>query len=242
MDSVEYAVGTEPADVAIGDLNRDGLLDLVVANEHFSTESLSVLLGTGGGVFADEVRIPVRQPFCVAIADVDFDGRQDLLTCTPFTSSVTGLTMLMGDGDGTFAIRQRFGAQSFTVVDIDGNGRLDLLASGVSFLNMTNPTKFSFEPDKETLTWPKINEAASYNMYRGNVDDLVDGNGDGLPDLGYGSCKNDLDPSLVDRVFIDDELPAPGAGFFYLMGYVDDFSVELGLGTTSLDFHGEELT
>jgi hypothetical protein len=229
LNLVEYAVGTDPADVAIGDLNRDGLPDLVVANEHFSTESVSVLLGIGGGVFADEVRTHAPQPSCVAIADLDFDGPQDLSICGPGP----GLTLLMGNGDGTFGARQRFGCGVFTVVDVDGNGRLDLLRSGASFLNMTNPTRFSVEPDKETLTWPKIDEAASYNMYRGNLQDLVDGNGDGLPDLGYGVCKNDLDPSLVDRVFVDGELPVAGAGFFYLMSYVYDFSVELGLGTTS---------
>jgi hypothetical protein len=228
MDSVQYAVGPGPGDVAIGDLNRDGLSDLVVANEQYSADSVSVLLGIGGGLFAEEVRIPARRPSCVAIADVDFDGWQDLLICGP----TPGLTMLMGNGDGTFGARQRFGAKEFTVADFDGNGRLDF-SSGVSYLNMTNPTSFSVEPDKETLTWPKVDDAASYNMYRGYLDELVDGNGDGLPDLGYGVCKNDLDPSLVDRVFVDGELPVAGAGFFYLMSYVDDFSVELGLGTAS---------
>jgi hypothetical protein len=104
---------------------------------------------------------------------------------------------LFGNGDGTFRTTQKFLCGPATVGDVDGNGRLDFVCGGASALNQTEPTKFSFEPDKQTLTWPKIDEAASYNMYRGNLDELADGNGDGLPDLGYGNCKNDLDPEFA---------------------------------------------
>src|SRR5689334_8501849 len=45
----DYSVGTNPASVAIGDVNADGRPDLMVAN--WSSNNVSVLLGTGGGAF-----------------------------------------------------------------------------------------------------------------------------------------------------------------------------------------------
>src|SRR5438552_13107165 len=47
--ATNYATGTNPWSVAVGDFNRDGNLDLVTANSVSNT--VSVLLGTGTGSF-----------------------------------------------------------------------------------------------------------------------------------------------------------------------------------------------
>ena len=62
--------------------------------------------------------------------------------------------------------------------------------------------------------------------------DLEDNDQDGLPDNGYGTCMNDLDPDLTDNVFVDEEIPLSGTGFFYLMERVDAQGAR-GLGSTS---------
>ncbi|HYS56139.1 MAG TPA: VCBS repeat-containing protein [Thermoanaerobaculia bacterium] len=43
--AVNYAAGTAPRGVAVGDFNRDGKLDLAVANSN--SFSVSILLGNG---------------------------------------------------------------------------------------------------------------------------------------------------------------------------------------------------
>jgi FG-GAP-like repeat len=62
-----YATGLDPVSVAIGDLNRDGKLDLAVTNEHAGT--VSILLGNGDGTFQAQTTYATQgaAPFSVAI-------------------------------------------------------------------------------------------------------------------------------------------------------------------------------
>ena len=53
---VDLTVGNYPSSVAIGDLNGDGLPDLVVANT--ASNTVSILLGNGAGRFATKTRWP----------------------------------------------------------------------------------------------------------------------------------------------------------------------------------------
>jgi hypothetical protein len=93
--------------------------------------------------------------------------------------------------------------------------------------------KVLFEADKQSLTWEAVSAALSYTVYRGSLADLVDGDGDGLPDAGYGECRNHLDPDVTDTAFLDSESPGTaGEGFFYIVGFVATDG-QLGLGNTS---------
>lgn len=88
-------------------------------------------------------------------------------------------------------------------------------------------------PSGETLGWQPLEGAQSYRIYRGDLSDLSDGNGDGLPDGGFGDCVSTLDADDTDAMFADGETPDPGSGFFYLRGFVDSQAAERGLGATS---------
>ena len=68
------------------------------------------------------------------VLDVDGDGTQDLVTANTNSDDVS---VLLGNGDGTFQAAQAFGAgdtpQSVAVSDVDGDGTQDLVtANGAS--------------------------------------------------------------------------------------------------------------
>jgi hypothetical protein len=116
------------------------------------------------------------------------------------------------------------------IVDGDGDGNpvVDMGAHEYPHGNV-----LAFGADDATINWPGFGGAQLYRVYRGDFFDLVDGNGDGLPDGGYGECMNHLDPDTSDTTFVDVETPDLAAGFFYLMGVVDALGVERFLGATS---------
>src|SRR6185503_7861070 len=66
----EYRVDGGPSALAIGDLNGDGSVDLVVAKAHSSR--VGVLLNDRDGTFAPHVDYPTAaSPVSVAVADLD---------------------------------------------------------------------------------------------------------------------------------------------------------------------------
>jgi hypothetical protein len=93
-----------PLSVAIADVNGDGKLDALTANEVSST--LSVLLGNGAGGFTLQANAPSTgtnsRPSGVAIADVNGDGKPDALTAN-YNSNTLGV--LLGNGAGGFTLQ-----------------------------------------------------------------------------------------------------------------------------------------
>ncbi len=119
--------------VRAGDLNSDGLLDLVTAR--LDSNYCRVLLNTGmvGGKasFADTATYGVGEfPTSIFLADLDGDGTTDIATANVGTNDVS---VLLNLGDGTF------GPETFYIVgdhpkavtgaDFDGDGDIDLIAA-----------------------------------------------------------------------------------------------------------------
>jgi hypothetical protein len=95
---MDVTVGDNPEAIAVGLLNHDPFLDLVVANG--GSNSVSILLGNGDGTFADPVNYDVgTYPWFVTLADLNVDGNLDIVVSNHDSAD---LTVLLGAGDGTF--------------------------------------------------------------------------------------------------------------------------------------------
>src|SRR5207253_166200 len=88
--ATNFAVGTNPTSVAVGDLNGDGKPDLAVAN--YNSGNVSVLLGTGTGSFGAAPNIAVgTTPTSVAVGDLNGDGKPDLAVANFSSNNVSVL-------------------------------------------------------------------------------------------------------------------------------------------------------
>jgi hypothetical protein len=109
------------ADVVLADMNRDGYLDLVLAEVYH----VYVALGRGDGFgpansFAFEIPGHIGD-YKLAIADIDLDGTLDVVT--------KGANLLRGNGDGTLASPDRFDyfGTDVKVADFNGDGLPDII-------------------------------------------------------------------------------------------------------------------
>jgi len=135
--SQEYSTGGQPGPIfpgqplslATADLNRDGILDLAVANS--ASNTVSVLLGNGDGSFQTSVSFGTgASPTSVAISDWNGDGRPDLAVTNSTDNTVS---LLLGDGTGTFGAKSDVATGtnpvSVAVGDVNGDGAQDVITS-----------------------------------------------------------------------------------------------------------------
>ena len=127
-----YPTGSAPQSVAVADMNGDGRLDIITANRGDNTAS--VLLGLGGGRFAAASAYPtgINTGSCsVAVADMNGDGRPDIVTANYYSNNVSVLLGLAAGGFGAASAYPTGGGntQSVAVADMNGDGRPDIVTA-----------------------------------------------------------------------------------------------------------------
>jgi len=212
---VNYGSGGQYAySVAVADVNGDGKPDLLVVNQCVTSSScangvVGVLLGNGDGTFRTAVSYGSggQYPDSIAVADVNGDGKPDLLVANYYTgnsNSNGSLGVLLGKGDGTFQPVVSYGSggvgdNSVAVGDVNGDGKLDLLAA---------------------------NQCASSNCANGALGVLL-GNGDGTFQPAIVSATPVINIDFFEALALadfngDGKLDiASGAGNFLLLGNGD---------------------
>ncbi len=124
----KYPTGMEPFALAAADLDGDGRVDIITANQAANT--VSVLLARSQGGFSSHVEYPVGEsPAAIAVGDFNGDGIPDIAVVNQASHDVS---ILIGEGEGKFGAEARFalagGAQPLALVaaDFNGDGMLDL--------------------------------------------------------------------------------------------------------------------
>jgi hypothetical protein len=119
-----------PADLALGDFNGDGKLDVVAV----SLGVVNVLQGNGDGTLQAPVLAARGEP-SVVTGDLNGDGKLDLVT-----RAGNDVLVLKGNGDGTFQAPQNLAVgsnvRSLVLGDVNGDGKLDITA-------ITSATQYS---------------------------------------------------------------------------------------------------
>lgn len=178
-------VSTFAAAVAVGDLNGDGKPDLIVSTE----SGLDIYLGNGDGTFTFSNQILQTElningypgSASAAIADIDGDGKPDLVYVGEFQQSVSStiphLVVLPGNGDGTFGTPMVFTLQhpytNLQVADINRDGKPDLvLSDGSALAVLMNAGNGTFGAEEPLVAGTFVGTPV-----------VGDVNGDGYPDI-----------------------------------------------------------
>lgn len=196
-------IAKDPGNVAVGDVDGDGSLDLVTGSE--GSDVVSIALGHGDGTFGPTVSLAAPTTDYIALVDVSGDDALDLII-----PSGTGVSILMGTGDGGFGPPEFYeiaadfnagGTYWLATGDLDGNGTTDVAASSYPghLAVLLNQGDGSFD---EPVS---LEDPAAVGVVMGDFDadgaiDLATANFDGTLRVFLGSGDGTFGPPVNFRI------------------------------------------
>lgn len=226
---VDFAAGSTPRSVSIGDIDGDGKPDLVASSS--GSNSVGVFRNTsttGVASFASRIDFGTGNlTYLASIGDIDGDGKPDLSVANFSDNTVSVLRNTSTPGSISFAARVNYASgpnpMGVSLNDLDGDGKTDV-ASGNSGTN-------SISVLRNTSTIGNVNLA-------GNVDystssntrslTICDVDGDGRPDL-VGGNFNAATVSVLRNIT---PVPVPATITLAIQGFYNSASNRLDIRDT----------
>jgi sugar lactone lactonase YvrE len=219
LSSQTLAAANNPDFIATGDLNGDGIPDIVVAG--VNSETVTILLGNGDGTFtpAPNSVTEGNYAYSVAVGDLNGDGIPDLAIATQgdYSDEPGSVTIWLGKGDGTFTQGASPAAgvapQSVVIADFNGDGIPDLAVANSGDNNLT----ILLGNGDGTFKAAKVSPATGNSPYSIGVGDF---NGDGKPDLAVANTGSNSVTVLLgngDGTFKAAASPATGSAPSFLV-------------------------
>jgi hypothetical protein len=220
-------VGAPVGNVAFGDLNGDGLIDLAVANG--SDISVFQQNTQAPGTFQGPQIVSSNSTGGVAIGDLNGDHLADIAISTP-----NGLTVLFQSGTtpGTYqavplGTISDAGARYIYIADVDGDGLNDLIVSGPADASGSVASVLVLLQDRQNPGHflAPVSYATLGDAFNAVIVDLT-GTGNGLPDLVVGASGG-------ASVLLHD--PAHPGSFLAAANYTQTDSTGLTVGDVNGD-------
>ncbi|HEY6248438.1 MAG TPA: VCBS repeat-containing protein [Candidatus Angelobacter sp.] len=197
-----YPVGSGPSQLIVADFNGDHIPDLATVNT--SSNTVSILINNGDGTFRPHLEFATG-PAPVGLAAVDWnkDGKMDLVVVNGGADAAHSVSILIGNGDGTFQPHQDIpgapNANAIAVGDFNHDGNPDIATSSHS---PVNAVYVSLGNGSGGVLAQKITTGFGQKPQPGEQQYLVtkiawaDFNRDGKDDLYYIQCCGGFDVEI----------------------------------------------
>jgi len=231
----DFTTGQSPRSVNFADIDGDGKQDIIVTN--FGANTVSVFKNTSIGTtisFAPKIDFATAtQPATIAIADLDKDGRPDLVINTVNLEGYVSVLRNTSTG-GTVSFATKIDLQAtggsiedIKAADIDGDGKTDIVIPNYSqnlvtiFRNLSTTGNLAFASPFSTM--------AFQDPFQIELGDL---NADAKPDMIIGHYVNTNSPVFRNT-------STPGNIVFQYMNSYSGGKTPTGLVLNDLDGDGK---